>query len=221
MRREDVQLLAVFRDCPAGDLDALSLQRLADGVIGHRFCLVFLVDQLLDGLADAPSIAVLGYSSGGPNALAAAHYLAALRGDAAGAVCVVGLISPDGPYMEMEPDHRTFSHSMPITPEEASEAAEAMAKSLRATYEAMAGRPERYEMLMADLNEATRQSTAASAQDTLFERTRWDFRLEHVQTRVLLWQGEDDEDVPSPHNMELMYNRDAEFRASYWNSLWF
>jgi hypothetical protein len=85
----------------------------------------------------------------------------------------------------------------------------------------MAGRPERYEMLMADLNEATRQSTAASAQDTLFERTRWDFRLEDVQTRVLLWQGENDEDVPSPHNMELMYNRDAEFRASYWNSLWF
>lgn len=101
----------------------------------------------------------------------------------------------------MEPDHRTFTHSMPITPAEASEAAEAMAKSLRATYEAMAGRPERYEMLMADLNEATRQSTAASAQDTLFERTRWDFRLEDVQTRVLLWQGENDEDVPSPHNI--------------------
>eukprot|EP01046_Picozoa_sp_COSAG06_P003783 COSAG06_NODE_151_length_21964_cov_95.963961_8_plen_96_part_00 len=66
-----------------------------------------------------------------------------------------------------------------------------MAKNLRTTYEAMAGRPDRHKMLMTDIDEATRQGTAASAQDTLFERTQWDFRLEDVSPglQVLLWQG--------------------------------
>jgi pimeloyl-ACP methyl ester carboxylesterase len=156
--------------------------------------LTALIRQV-DGLTDAPAIVVLGYSSGGPNALAAADNYARSLGAAAAATCpvrVVGLVSPDGPYTEMESDrNRSFPHSMPITPEETGPAAEAMATNLRTTYEAMAGRPDRHKMLMTDIDEATRQGTAASAQDTLFERTQWDFRLEDVSPglQVLLWQG--------------------------------
>ena len=150
----------------------------------------------VEGLGDGAGVAVLGYSSGGPNALAAAHNLAeAVEGKAP--VTVVGMVSPDGPYVDMDLP-RNFPHSMPITPEECGPAAEKMAEGLRHSYEAMSGRPDRHAMLMADLTEATRQGTKASAQDTLLERTAWDFKLEDVnpQLRVLLWQGEADEDVP-------------------------
>ena len=52
---------------------------------------------------------------------------------------------------------------------------------LKASYEGMARRrPDRYQMLMNDLTEATRQGTAACAHDTLLERTSWDFKLEVV-----------------------------------------
>ena len=79
---------------------------------------------------------------------------------------------------------------MHTTPEECGPAVEAMAENLRSTYETMSSRPDRHAMFMTDIDEATRQGTAASAQGTLLERTLWDFRLEEIAPsfRVQLWQ---------------------------------
>ena len=84
----------------------------------------------VDGLGDGGQpIAVLGYSSGGPNALAAAHALAldATAAGSASPVAAVGMVSPDGPYVDMTgADQRQFGHGLPISPSEASAVADEM-----------------------------------------------------------------------------------------------
>ena len=53
MRGQDIQLLAVFCDGPAGDLDALFIEGLHEELVGKRLGGVFRGDDLLDGLTDA------------------------------------------------------------------------------------------------------------------------------------------------------------------------
>lgn len=150
--------------------------------------------QQVPGLAGR-GVALLGYSSGGPNALAAAHAFGPAPAGSGG-VRAVGLVSSDGPYVEMEPAPEHLGHPLPITPARASKEGQAMAASLRQSYEALKGRPDRYAALMSDLEEATLQGVAAAEQDTLLERTPWGFRLEDVRCRVLLWHGTKDDQVP-------------------------
>ena len=53
MGRQDVELLAIFRDRAPCDLDALAGELFGERVVGKRFGRIFLGDELLDGFADA------------------------------------------------------------------------------------------------------------------------------------------------------------------------
>merc|ERR1711879_378743 len=142
-----------------------------------------LLDTVAPGLEE---VALLGYSSGGPNALAAAHSWA-LQQSVVCRVRVVGIISSDGPYVEIG--------LAPITADEATRAAKAMARDIRKSYESLQKRPDRHRAALADYTEATRQGLVGCEQDLFLERTPWGFRLEDVRCPVLLWHGIDDHDV--------------------------
>lgn len=153
------------------------------------------------GLA-GQKVVLLGWSSGGPNALAAAHALALMQGaQAASPVAAVGIVSSDGPYVEMDPgiissEGPHFNHGLPITEEEAVVDSKAAYAGIRRSLEGMAKRPERQWMATKDLEEAMRQGIAQVVQDRFLERTYWDFRLEDLCFPVLLWHGMDDNSVP-------------------------
>lgn len=135
------------------------------------------------GLAGGRRVALLGHRSGAPHALAAA-YVTMVPGMAC-QVAAVGLASPEWP--------RTGKHGVcPPTPADASAAVAASYDGLCAACEELWDTwPDRSRLLAADLAEATRQGLSAAEQDYLLERSPWDFELEDVSCRVLLWQGTD------------------------------
>lgn len=152
------------------------------------------VAQLLDHLK-IEKAAVLGYSSGGPNAMAcAAHQPSRFTS--------CGLISSDGPYSQMGGDlinklfkvsEVTYANSLPRTV--------ASHADLLSAYQSMKNEV-RKALAVADLDRAVMQGLSAStgpSQDGVLEAGDWDFNLSALDTSqvpILLWHGEDDNDVP-------------------------
>ena len=133
------------------------------------------------------TIAVLGYSSGGPNALA----IAAGLGDS---VACCGLFSTDGPYKEMGLNPRMFNCEA-LTYEESVKIATKNEADLRASYEK--AKPERKDLLLGDIDHATKQGVdKGPSQDSVLESADWGIDLGAVRCPVLLYHGADDTDVP-------------------------
>merc|ERR1712232_1534248 len=158
------------------------------------------------------SYAVLGFSSGGPNAMACAAQASGgfpeacdTAGDGsslnAPRLAACGLISPDGPYAIMADGafrRAVFGLDAAPTNDFIEERVDKRARLFHQSYTAMS-REERKGMALADLKEATRQGLQGAAQDGLLENGDWGFELAAIDTQVvptLLWHGEADQDVP-------------------------
>lgn len=74
--------------------------------------------------------------------------------------------------------------------------------------------PESIELLIADMREATRQSGKSVTLDMQVVLRDWGFRLEDIQTRVFLWQGEDDPNV-TPEMARYMAARIPNCEATF------
>jgi pimeloyl-ACP methyl ester carboxylesterase len=159
------------------------------------------VRELVDHL-QLDKYAVLGYSSGGPNALVCAADACAVKPNLPG-LAACGLLSTDGPYrkiggaelissvFKVTSEAPTLAEFVPMSEKSASE--------MRTSYESMS-KPERRELALADLDNALQGGAACGpAQDHLLEASDWGFELSSVDTvkvPTLLWHGDKDHDVP-------------------------
>jgi pimeloyl-ACP methyl ester carboxylesterase len=149
-----------------------------------------------------PRIALLGYSSGGVHALAAATLLPSTM------VTCVGLISSDGPYwlMRREPAG-TFSRppEQEKTWNQALAAVEKFHGEMMQSYDKYL-RGARREACVADAQEATRQGWDGMARDLVLEGKAWPFEPKPLGIPVHIWHGVMDEDV-QPAAAEFLAKR--------------
>jgi len=160
------------------------------------------VAQLVEHL-QLGAYAVLGFSSGGPNAMAIAAAASTKTEShrSSGRPAACGLISPDGPYRQIGGDEMV--EAMYGTRERtlATFAArtERAHANMRASYEGMK-KADRREVALRDLEEAVRQGLdKGAAQDGLLESGEWGFDLNEIDTGLVptfLWHGKDDHNVP-------------------------
>jgi pimeloyl-ACP methyl ester carboxylesterase len=151
---------------------------------------------------DLSKVAVLGYSSGGPNALVCAHLLPDL-------VAACGLISSDGPYTAMDPSagEAVFGiRAEEVTPELAAERKAENASEMMGAYESIKDEQKRA-LAVNDLNEALRQGLVGAIQDSILETSGWGYELQDVDSvPVLIWHGTKDSDVPCQVGRHLAEN---------------
>jgi len=145
-------------------------------------------------------IGVLGYSSGGPSALACARELPDQV-----AACV--LVSSDCPYYTLDQlgvkgtDDREYLLTMhnttkPLEHEQAFSNAKMAYEALEHAYASMKNRG-RAVVALADLREAAAQGIdKGCTQDGMLETRDWGVEIGEVSVPVLLWHGEDDDEVP-------------------------
>lgn len=174
------------------------------------------IEQLLDHLQLAKA-AVVGYSSGGPNAMACAAHIPSRLSS-------LGIVSSDGPYSLMGPtvmstmfhlsseEERTLESSdqVGLTFEMSRARAEENFKNLRQAYMSLS-KEDRRELAIADLEHAAKQGLdKGPSQDALLESGAWDFTLEQVEASIsgnssknamlkvpcFLWHGLKDVEVP-------------------------
>ena len=146
-----------------------------------------------DALGLGPFVA-LGYSSGGPCALACAAHAPE------GRVLAVGLISSDGPYamMRREPAG-TFDAPVPPACDEAEAfaLAEELHTELRSAYVSRVPDGPRRAAFLADLDAATARGVGSMARDFILERrdAGWGFALIRLAPPVHIWHGDADTEV--------------------------
>jgi pimeloyl-ACP methyl ester carboxylesterase len=147
------------------------------------------ITQLADTLGIG-SFAVVGYSSGGPNAMACASGLPER-------VTAVGLASSDAPYLQMGDGWVKRMYGFE-TLESVDRAAERTAKSAASMEEGYQGmkNAERREVALADLEAATQQGFSGAAMDSFLEANHWGFSICDIKQPVLLFHGDGDDDVP-------------------------
>ena len=147
------------------------------------------VEELADHLR-LHRYAVVGYSSGGPHAMACA----ALDGRRRIAAC--GLVSSDAPYARMPPGiiQRLYGVSS-VDLVSARARAARNAESMREAYSALPSEKRRLALL--DLDTSVTQGLEGAASDSVLEASKsWGFALHQVQAPVILWHGTADKDVP-------------------------
>jgi len=146
---------------------------------------------------------LIGYSSGGPNALALAHKFP-------NRVKALGLISSDGPYSAMSWSQLSWEHIFHTTmlsffpqwfinwivlPWILQPSMERMAQGLIQAYAHT--KPHKKPFLIADIQESRLQSDSfPPAQDLMLERSPWDFQVKDVKVPTVIWHGTKDHDVP-------------------------
>ena len=153
------------------------------------------VAQLVEHL-DIGMYAVLGFSSGGPNAMAVAASAGATVSGRGAVVC--GLISPDGPYRKIGGDHmvEAIYGTRERTLAAFAARTERVHAEMQAGYHAMKKKDRRL-LALRDLEEAARQGLdKGAAQDGLLESGYWGFELSDISIPTFLWHGEADQDVP-------------------------
>ena len=140
--------------------------------------------------------AILGFSSGGPNAMAIAASASASVSGRGAVAC--GLISPDGPYRKIGGDrmvkriYGTREHTLAAF----TERTERVHAEMLAGYKKMK-KKDRRQVALRDLEEAVLQGLdKGPAQDGLLESGDWGFELSDIKIPTFLWHGEADEDVP-------------------------
>ncbi len=207
------------RPLDAGLLSELGVRFVATDRPGHGLSSPHPGRRLLDGPADiarladhlgAETFAVVGWSAGGPHALACAHQLP--QRVSAGAI-VSGLAPVDrpNPYAGLPPGlailnaagrraptlvrlFRRLTRSMVMGDPDT--VATRLGASFPPVDRQVAADPQQRRMLIASLQEGYRQGWQGPAQDDLMVNSAWDFRLEDIQVRIDVWQGELDRNVP-------------------------
>ena len=151
-------------------------------------------------LADAlglSSFVALGYSSGGPHALACGALLPASR------LLAVGAISSDGPYWLMRgeaagafdaPIEQPFSDPKLSELDEAIALAKVKHAENVASYKKWNRPGPRLDACLADTSAAIAQGWESVAKDFILERGDWGFPVESGAP-VLLWHGANDDEV--------------------------
>ena len=177
------------------------------------------ISQLADHLG-VDSFHVMGWSAGGPHALACAYKLP--ERVVAGAI-VSGLAPPEraNPYKGLPFPNRTLMFGARRLP--------ALLHFLRRmTYRMVIGDPSEVGKRMVtffppadrqilelvdnrnrfvlDLQEGYRQGWRPPAQDDIIVNRRWGFRLEDIAVRIDIWQGEVDRNVPL-HQAQYQHER--------------
>jgi pimeloyl-ACP methyl ester carboxylesterase len=137
------------------------------------------------------SFAVLGYSSGGPHALAAATLLPSAT------VTCLGLISCDGPNWLMRQEGTFPFVETEKTWEEAVARSQELYAEVLHNFEQFLFGTEK-ESRLADMMEARRQGWDGIAHDKFIEGKAWPFEPRPLDIPVLMWHGGKDPTVPLP-----------------------
>jgi pimeloyl-ACP methyl ester carboxylesterase len=165
----------------------------------------------LDGFA------VVGWSTGGPHALAVAYGLA-------DRVAAVGAVASIAPLDKVGVDglgERVFIEMAQSDPQALRETMKQLAASMRDDPEgtsmalfadvmserdlAYLARPENYDLVIADLVESARRDWEGYADDCVADAGDWGFDLAAVSARVALLQGTADRVVPIEHSRFLAH----------------
>ncbi len=167
------------------------------------------ISQLADHL-DIARFYVLGWSAGGPHALACAYKLTDRV--LAGAI-VSGLAPPDrpNPYEGLPFPNRILMFVFRRMPKlvylfrrmgyaaikgAPEDVGKKLASSLPPADRKLFEVPENQRMFVADIREGYRQGWEGPAQDDIIINKPWGFRLEDITVRIDIWQGEVDKNVP-------------------------
>ncbi len=187
------------------------------------------IRQLADHLG-IQQFCVMGWSAGGPYALACAYGLP--ERVLAGAV-----ISGPAPMDRPNPyaGQRFLNRSLSVLSRKApqlvyllrritylaavrgnpAEAGDKMAAFFPPSDQQMIASPENRELFVADLQEGYRQGWQGPAQDDIVINSSWGFELENIHSRIDLWQGEIDE-VVSIHHARYLYEHLPNSRLTIW-----
>ena len=142
--------------------------------------------------------AVVGYSSGGPHALACAA--ARLPG-----LTSCTLVASDAPYFKLNMVQQVYGVET-VTLENARQMAEKNCSEMSNSYASMS-KPDRVDIALADIQHATKQGYVGAASDSVLEASEsWGFEFEGLgkRTAVSIWHGTDDQDVPLEAGQYLM-----------------
>ena len=166
--------------------------------------------QLADAI-HAPRFAVVAHSSGGPYALACARELT-------DRVSAVGLVSCVAPYAEPTGEDGEDQLLTRLAREEPYRAAAQFAESIAFLVDdpeifLTFPRPDPDVQLLSDerirtmfvsaVREGVSQGTQAYGWDCVLERQPWGFALADIDTRITIWQGEQDRAVPPSQAVAL------------------
>jgi pimeloyl-ACP methyl ester carboxylesterase len=196
----------------------ISMERAGYGIStavpGRRFMdIVPDVRALADHLG-LDAFAVVGWSTGGPHALAAACGLAD-RVTAVGAVASIAPLDKVGleglgerAFLEMAADPRSLREGMAqlaaaMRDDPAGTSTALLGEMMSEHDLAWLGRPENYDMMLADMVESARGDWEGYADDCVADAGDWGFQPEEVQTRVALLHGTADGVVPIEHSRYL------------------
>ena len=161
------------------------------------------VRELADELGLA-SFSLVGFSSGGPHAMAAAAYLGPER------IASLALVSSDGPYAAMpapaprtpQQPQETWIERMYQSPTVPLDLARRRAVDNEAGMREAYGhlkKEHRKEMALADLDRAVLAGFDGAASDSVLESTPWGFEPRRIAASGIpttLWHGDADTDVP-------------------------
>jgi pimeloyl-ACP methyl ester carboxylesterase len=167
------------------------------------------IAQLADYL-NSRSFHVMGWSAGGPHALACAYKMP--KRVLTGAI-ISGLAPPDrpNPYEGLPFSNRSLMFLGRTTPRlvylfrrlarrmimgDPAEAGKKLAGTFPPVDRELAHKPENEQRLILNIQEGYRQGWAGPAQDDLIINGPWGFQLEDIKPRIDIWQGEIDKNVP-------------------------
>lgn len=165
-------------------------------------------------LADAmglDSFAVVAHSSGGPYALACASVMAPRIAGIALVSSVVPLDEVPAAYDDLDDDDRELVDLARSEPAEAMHRIEESARWLLDEPEAFlqAPRPEPDRLMLEDpdvrsmfvdtIRESVRSGLAGYAWDEVVDRNPWGFSLQEIESKVVVWHGDQDQYIPRAH----------------------
>ena len=167
------------------------------------------ISQLVNHL-NVNKFYVLGWSAGGPHALACAYKLPDRV--IAGAI-ISGLAPVDrpNPYDGLPLPNKILNFLgrkapslvylfrrlvYPMVMAESEEAGKKLAASFPPVDRQLAEKPENQRMLVTSIQEGYKQGWQGPAQDDIVINSPWGFSLEDIGVRIDIWQGEVDKNVP-------------------------
>ena len=153
----------------------------------------------LSQILNLEKYSVLGYSSGGPHALACCFNKN---------VQSCGLISSDGPYKILGLDVKKKVYGIDFkTHQQSIELSKKTTQSLISAYNGMKNQT-RKELALADITNATIQGYVGPSWDSMLETSDWNIDLANIpkHIQIAIYHGEKDNDVPTLTSQYLSQN---------------